>query len=215
MPSQKERAQLPAASEFKRDFGEVSGAGTVAQGRKRTSTYVRTQAAEERAQLPAETPLTYRPNVGIMIVNKDHKIWVGKRSDADTDHFQYAWQMPQGGIDADETLEHAAWREMREETGLTPAHATLLAQSKDWFFYDFPPEIMGNVPPGFKGQQQKWFLFLLNGDDSCFDLNTYKHIEFTEFKWLNPQELPSVVVPFKREVYEQAIAEFMPIIEKI
>lgn len=170
---------------------------------------------QNKEHVSSKTPLRYRPNVGIMIVNKEHKIWVGKRSDAGVDHFAYAWQMPQGGIDAGETPEQAAWREMAEETGLTPEHATKLGESHDWLFYDFPPEIMDNVPKGFKGQQQKWFLFLLNGDDSCFDLNTYKHIEFTEFKWLSPSEVPNIVVPFKKETYEKAIAEFLPIIDRI
>lgn len=215
MSPQKEHIQLSDTSELKRGFSEASGAGTTAQGRKRTLKYVRTRTVEQRAQLSDKSPLRYRLNVGIMIMNKDHKIWVGKRSDADEDYFQYAWQMPQGGIDAGETPEQAAWREMQEETGLTPEHATLLGESHDWFSYDFPPEIMGNVPPGFKGQQQKWFLFLLTGDDSCFDLNTYKHIEFTEFKWRSPHEVPTVVVPFKKTTYEKAIAEFLPIIEKI
>lgn len=155
----------------------------------------------------------YRKNAGIMIVNRNKKIWIGTRSDAHFYKNKTSCQMPQGGIDDGETAEQAAWRELYEETGLTPDTAKLIAVSKNWYNYDFPKGI--KAAQKYKGQTQKWFLFLLTGDDSSFDLKTQQHVEFSSFEWMDLKDVPSCVIGFKRPVYEQVVAEFAPIIEKL
>ncbi len=155
----------------------------------------------------------YRKNAGMMIVNRDKKIWIGTRWDAHFYKNGTARQMPQGGIDAGENEEHAAWRELYEETGLTPQTAKLIAVSKNWYSYDFPKRI--KAARTYKGQTQKWFLFLLTGDDSSFNLKTQQHVEFSSFEWVDLKDVPSCVVGFKRPVYEQVAAEFAPIIEAL
>lgn len=167
-----------------------------------------------REQVSLKAPRTYRPNVGIMIINKDKKVWVGRRTDALPDTV-FCKQMPQGGIDEGETPVQAAWREMGEETGLTAEHANLIAESKDWIFYDFPKDFKGILPYGFDGQKQKWFLFQLNGDDSCFDLHRHKYDEFSSFEWMDLDQLPNIIIPFKKEVYTKIVAEFSPIIARL
>lgn len=155
----------------------------------------------------------YRKNAGIMIVNRDKKIWMGTRSDAYFYKNGPARQMPQGGIDAGESEETAAWRELYEETGLTPDTAKLIAISKNWYSYDFPKRI--KAARKYKGQTQKWFLFLLTGDDDSFNLKTQQHVEFSKFEWVNLKDVSSCVVGFKQPVYEQVAAEFAPIIEAL
>ncbi len=155
----------------------------------------------------------YRKNAGMMIVNRDKKIWIGTRWDAHFYKNGTARQMPQGGIDAGENEEHAAWRELYEETGLTPDTAKLIAVSKNWYSYDFPKRI--KAARTYKGQTQKWFLFLLTGDDSSFNLKTQQHVEFSSFEWVDLKDVPSCVIGFKRPVYEQGAAEFAPIIEAL
>ena len=162
----------------------------------------------------SDMTLTYRPNVGIMIINRDKKVWIGLRSDADK-YPECCTQMPQGGIDLGETPVQAAWREMYEETGLTPKTAVLITQLKQWLHYDFPPYIMGRVPKGFKGQCQKWFLFLLTGTDQDFNLHAYKKDEFSKFMWMDLKDVPDHVIDFKQNVYRQVVQEFESIIQAL
>lgn len=162
---------------------------------------------------PSKTTKPYRKNAGIMIVNQDKKIWMGLRSDAGFYKNNLARQMPQGGIDAGENEEQAAWRELYEETGLTQKTAKLIAVSKNWYSYDFPKGI--KAARKFKGQTQKWFLFLLTGTDASFDLRTQQHIEFSSFEWVDLKDVSACVVSFKQPVYEQVAKEFAPIIEQL
>jgi putative (di)nucleoside polyphosphate hydrolase len=144
----------------------------------------------------------YRAGVGIMLLNRQAEVLVGRRIDMPSD----AWQMPQGGIDGNETPEAAAWREMREETGTDKA--ALLAESRDWYFYDLPPDLADQIWHGrFRGQRQKWFAFRFLGEDSDIDITTHRP-EFSDWKWAPMSELPSLIVPFKRRLYADLVSEF-------
>ncbi len=154
----------------------------------------------------------YRPNVGIMIINKKGEIWLGKR--ADGARFKYNEQMPQGGIDKGETPETAVYRELWEETGLSKDKVTLLKQTENWYAYQFPRAIrFGN--DRFIGQRQKWFLFLYEGDGSDFNLEVHpEEIEFIDYKWYAADKVINAVIPFKRDVYTHVIDEFRETIQK-
>lgn len=144
----------------------------------------------------------YRPGVGLMLLNRQSKVLVGRRIDMPSE----AWQMPQGGIDGDETPELAAWREMREEIGTDKA--ALLAESRDWYFYDLPPDLADRIWHGrFRGQRQKWFAFRFLGEDRDIDIATHRP-EFSHWKWAPMGELPSLIVPFKRRLYADLLTEF-------
>lgn len=148
----------------------------------------------------------YRPCAGIMLVNSNRKIFVGQRIDNDFE----AWQMPQGGIDDGESPRDAALRELVEETGTDKAE--IVAESSGWYYYDLPEELRAKIWGGrFIGQKQKWFLMRFTGDDSDINLAT-RHPEFRAWRWAEPHELPMLIVPFKRRLYEEILAEFTPII---
>ena len=119
-----------------------------------------------------------------------------------------AWQMPQGGIDDGETPDAAAFRELEEETGVTPKSAWLVAESPNWVRYDLPDHLVGKLWKGrFRGQNQKWFLLEFVGDDDEIDI--FKHDkEFARWRWSTRDEVLRDIVPFKREVYQQVIAAF-------
>ena len=151
----------------------------------------------------------YRDAVGIMVMNPKHKIWLGYR--AWTQGSKYHWQMPQGGIDAGETPEQAAWREMYEETGLTSDTCQLIAEAQNWYTYDIPKKSKRKID----GERQKWFLFLFTGTNKNVNLKVQKKPEFIRFRWAEPEKAPHLIIPFKKEVYEHVLAEFMPIIEKL
>jgi putative (di)nucleoside polyphosphate hydrolase len=154
--------------------------------------------------------LPYRPCVGLMIVNPQGRVFVGKRIDNKEGD---AWQMPQGGIDEGEELVPAAMRELQEETGLTGEHVTVLAQSRDEHFYDLPPELLGKLWGGrYRGQRQAWLLLRFNGQDSDVALDAHDPAEFCEWKWVEPDDLPDLIVPFKRRVYRQVVDEFRALI---
>ena len=147
----------------------------------------------------------YRSNIGIMLVNNDNKIFVGKRIDMPSD----AWQMPQGGIDEGEEPEKAVFREMFEETGIAKDKVSLIAVTSDWLFYDFPIDLKPKLFGGnYKGQKQKWFLLHFTGKNSDINLNATDNAEFSDYKWVNPIELPSLAISFKKEVYEKLLKEF-------
>ncbi|MBK6706036.1 MAG: RNA pyrophosphohydrolase [Sphingomonadales bacterium] len=152
--------------------------------------------------------LPYRPCAGIMLANRAGLVFVGQRIDNPGD----AWQMPQGGIDPGEDPEVAAFRELGEETGLLPDHVDLLARSREEYFYDLPPELQGNIWGGrWRGQRQWWFLMRFKGEDA--DINIETHIpEFSRWKWAEAQDLPKLIVPFKRRIYEGVVTEFGPLI---
>lgn len=159
---------------------------------------------------PASTPdpALYRPCVGVMMVNAQGKVFVGKRIDgADTDF----WQMPQGGVDPGENLAEAAFRELHEETGVQQRHLELVGAMEAEIFYDLPDELKGRMWGGrFLGQRQRWFLVRFTGADEDVDLNAHKHPEFCEWQWVDPARLPDLIVPFKRAVYETVVAALAP-----
>ena len=152
--------------------------------------------------------LTYRPCVGLMVLNRDGLIWLGRRSDAKSKIENGTWwQMPQGGIDKGEDPEPAARRELWEETGMQTV--SLLAEAPDWINYDLPPELVGIALKGkYRGQTQKWFAYRFEGDESEIAINPPPggHIaEFDRWEWKPMTDLPKLIVPFKRHVYESVV----------
>lgn len=144
----------------------------------------------------------YRPGVGIMLLSAAGRVLVAQRLDMPSN----AWQMPQGGIDKRETPLQAAWREMREEIGTDKAR--LEAESRDWLTYDLPPDLADQIWKGrFRGQRQKWFVFRFRGEDRDIDIAT-EHPEFSAWKWAAIDELPDLIVPFKRRLYSHLVSEF-------
>jgi putative (di)nucleoside polyphosphate hydrolase len=154
--------------------------------------------------------LPYRPCVGIMLVNGEGKVFVGQRIDAKEGD---RWQMPQGGIDRDEDLHAAAFRELREETGVGDDLATIIATTREELLYDLPDELMGKLWGGkYRGQRQHWVLMRFTGEDGDVNLEAHDPPEFFEWKWLDPEALPEMIVPFKRRVYRAVLEEFRPLI---
>ncbi len=154
--------------------------------------------------------LPYRPCVGVMLVNAQGMAFVGRRIDNRVGDF---WQMPQGGIDDGEELQAAALRELREETGVGKSHVTLIGQSREELFYDLPEELLGKLWKGqFRGQRQFWLLGRFTGEDRHIKLDAHDHPEFCEWKWVQPDELPDLIVPFKKRVYRAVLEEFRALI---
>ena len=151
---------------------------------------------------PADLP--YRPCAGIMLVNRDGQVFVGQRLDSTLE----AWQMPQGGIDPGETALDAAIREIGEETGITSVHLELIAEAPEEMTYDLPPEMIGKVWKGrYRGQRQRWFLFRFIGEDRDVDIRTADP-EFRAWRWSDPADLPTLIVPFKQALYRQVLQAF-------
>ena len=146
----------------------------------------------------------YRPNVGMMIINQKKEIFVGKR----IDHPSNFWQMPQGGIDAQEIPSIAALREMNEEVGIKKNKVDLLTESKDWYYYSIPSDLAKTLWKGkYKGQRQKWFLYKFKGTEKDINIHT-EHPEFSDYKWVTKDFLVPNIVPFKKKIYEKILLEF-------
>ena len=146
----------------------------------------------------------YRRGVGVMLLNDEGKVFVGARID-NTDE---AWQMPQGGIDKGEEPWATALRELEEETGIAPHLVERISKCPERLRYDLPEELRGKLWGGkWIGQDQDWFLARFLGRDDDIDIAT-PHPEFREWRWIEPAQLPDLIVPFKRELYRRLIAEF-------
>ncbi|MEY3197129.1 MAG: hypothetical protein RLZZ59_497 [Pseudomonadota bacterium] len=146
--------------------------------------------------------LPFRQGVGMMILNKDGKIFVGKRVESKFE----AWQMPQGGILLGETPSRAVFREMMEELGCDCGN--IIAETKKWYSYNIPDFLIDKLWAGqYKGQKQKWFLVRFTGEDSDININT-ETPEFREWKWASVSEILEIIVPFKRRLYSAVMREF-------
>lgn len=155
---------------------------------------------------PDIAALPYRPCVGIMLLNKQNQVFVGQRIDNTAE----AWQMPQGGLDDGEETYACGLRELEEETGVTDV--SFIGESKGWLQYDLPPELVGKLWKGkYRGQVQKWYVLRLEADDSHINIAT-KEPEFRAWRWAKLDELPALIVPFKRELYQKLVDEFRPLV---
>ncbi|WP_294255235.1 RNA pyrophosphohydrolase [uncultured Sphingomonas sp.] len=153
---------------------------------------------------PASLP--YRPCAGVMLLNRDGRVFVGQRLDSTLE----AWQMPQGGIDPGEDALEAAFRELWEETGVARHHAELIAEAPEELQYDLPDDLIGKVWKGkWRGQRQRWFLLRFLGEDGDIDIAT-AHPEFRAWRWSDPADLPELIVPFKRALYTRLLELFAP-----
>jgi putative (di)nucleoside polyphosphate hydrolase len=161
----------------------------------------------------APDPPAYRPCVGIMVLNRAGKVWIGRRTNAPAEPEGPGswWQMPQGGIDASEDPSEAALRELDEETGIRSV--AIIAESTGWYIYELPPNLRPNAWSGrYRGQKQKWFAVRFSGSDDEIALARPGHKpEFDAWRWADISELVGLIVPFKRRVYEQVVAEFAPL----
>lgn len=153
--------------------------------------------------------LPYRLNVGIMLINSNGLIWIGKRPTADEAPAE-SWQMPQGGVNHEEDLAAAALRELAEETGTDKAE--IIAQSRDWHHYDLPEDKLGVALDGkYRGQRQQWFVMRFLGSDADFNIHSPPggHApEFTAWRWALADEVVDLIVSFKRPVYQAVVNEF-------
>ena len=145
--------------------------------------------------------LPYRNGVGIILINDNKKIFVGKRIDNKS-----AWQMHKGGVDQDENIVDAVKRELKEETGVSSIK--IIKKSDKIYTYDLPDYLLGKIWKGrFKGQKQTWFLAQFLGTDDEINLDQ-KNAEFKEWKWVGINELPDLIVPFKKNLYQELVKEF-------
>lgn len=148
--------------------------------------------------------LPYRPAAAVMLLNADNKVFVAQRIDSTVD----AWQMPQGGLDPGEDAQTGALRELEEETGIGSHLVEIIARAAQDLLYDLPPELAGRLWGGkFGGQTQAWFLARFLGSDADINLET-EHPEFNAYQWVDPSQLPGLIVPFKRQLYEDVLAAF-------
>lgn len=156
--------------------------------------------------LPAP-PDGYRPCAGAVVFNDDGLVFVGRRSDLGPE-VEHAWQLPQGGIDDGEHAEVGARRELYEETGIRSV--TLLGGHDTWLTYDFPAEMQGKRFKRYQGQAQAWFAYAFNGDVAEIDLSHHGKPEFQQWDWVPLKTVPTLIVPFKRTVYDAIVAAFEP-----
>ncbi len=145
----------------------------------------------------------YRPNVGIIICNKNSQLLWAKR------YKQYSWQFPQGGVDENETLEQAMYRELYEEVGLKPKHVKILAKTKYWVRYQLPKHLVrrGTPPPICIGQKQRWFLLQLVADEVNIKFDVCEHPEFDNWRWVSYWYPIRQIIDFKKDVYQKTLKE--------
>ena len=148
-----------------------------------------------------EQKLPLRTGVGIIVLNKQNKIFVGKRKDNPGDK----WQMPQGGVDEGEDYITAMKRELKEETGIE--NIKIIKEIEKIYQYELPKDLVGIIWQGkYRGQKQKWFILRFLGEEKEINLNT-KHAEFIDWKWIEPKFLPEVIVDFKKDLYLNLLRE--------
>jgi putative (di)nucleoside polyphosphate hydrolase len=159
--------------------------------------------------------LPYRPCVGVMVLNRQGRAFIGQRMGG-PDHLDltHSWQMPQGGIDAGEEPWPAALRELREETNIRSVER--LSEIADWLTYDIPRDLVGQAWKGkYRGQKQKWFALRFTGTESEIDVESpdggAHSREFAAWRWESLENVPDLVVPFKRAVYDRVVSEFLPL----
>ncbi len=144
----------------------------------------------------------YRRGVGAVLFNVQGRVLVAERIDAPG-----AWQFPQGGVKKGEKLRRAVLRELAEEIGTDKVE--IIAKSRHWLRYDLPADTAGRVWGGkYKGQEQRWFALRFMGTDADIDINATSHPEFRAWKWVNLEDIPRFIVPFKRSLYETLVTEF-------
>jgi putative (di)nucleoside polyphosphate hydrolase len=155
---------------------------------------------------PASLP--YRPNVGAVLFNADGLVFIGRRRQHPTQEAAPGgWQLPQGGIDANEDPRVAIFRELAEEIGTD--RAEIIGEHPQWLTYDLPAEIVGTALGGkYRGQRQRWFALRFIGDDADINLQAEEHPEFDTWRWARLDELPDLAVPFKRAIYETLVVSF-------
>ena len=145
--------------------------------------------------------LPLRIGVGIVILNSKNKVFVGKRKDNPFDK----WQMPQGGVEPNEPLLMAMKRELEEETSIK--NVKVLKEFDQWLKYELPENLIGKIWKGkYRGQKQKWFIVKFTGEESEININT-KQAEFIEWKWIDMNLLPNLIVAFKKNIYEDILIE--------
>lgn len=146
----------------------------------------------------------HRPNVGVVLFNKDGRVWLGRRAKTEGLH---SWQFPQGGVDEGEDFEAAALRELEEETGVRSVK--VLGRTEGWIVYDFPHYAQGSkAAKGWQGQKQVWFALRFTGKDKEVDLGAHPPPEFDAWRWGRLDEAPGLVIPFKRAAYDQVVKAF-------
>jgi putative (di)nucleoside polyphosphate hydrolase len=165
--------------------------------------------------VPNREQMPYRDCVGVAVFNSDGKVFIGRRKPEDdpedSAEFGSPWQMPQGGMDKGEAPIETAYRELFEETSIKSVR--LLAEAPDWIYYDLPDEALGSALKGkYRGQRQRWFALAFTGEEGEIDVNNPgggKHpAEFDRWRWENLENLPELIVPFKREAYRKIVAAF-------
>lgn len=148
----------------------------------------------------------YRPCVGVMLVNREGKVFVGRRIDNKEGDW---WQMPQGGVDEGEEPAGALIRELAEETGVASELIEVVGQLPSEIYYDLPDTLKGKLWGGrYLGQRQTWFCVRFTGTDADIDLEAHDPPEFCDWRWVDPEELPELIVPFKKDVYRAVVDGF-------
>ena len=152
--------------------------------------------------------LPYRPNVGAALFNRAGLVFVARRANfPNAEGAPGGWQLPQGGIDADEDPAVAIFRELEEEIGT--ARASIVGEHPDWLSYDLPPELVGKALGGkYRGQRQRWFALRFEGEDTDIRLDLDPHPEFDAWRWALLSELPALAAPFKLPIYQVLARDF-------
>lgn len=140
----------------------------------------------------------YRPNVGIVLINKDNLVFWGRRKG------EYSWQFPQGGLAENESLDECMYRELNEELGLLPEHVKIVAKTQDWLYYNVPGN-WNKQNSNYRGQKQVWYLLQFVGYDHHINLRSVEEQEFDAWRWINFWEPIDMVVKFKQDVYKRAL----------